>query len=544
MRIEAWNVPTGQPLADDYWHRFERTGGLYEENPRDPASWERRAAWLDNEDRPRADRRALAEALLAFNERYGCSPETARHIGLLGDSGALCVVGGQQAGLFTGPLLVIYKALTIIRTAKEASEKLGRPVVPVFWIAGEDHDFDEANHIFTLTPELQAERIRLEHPTGGREAVSQLKLRPEQWLDALDRLDAALLPTEFKPGLLEKLKQFAAQSETLVDYFACMMSWLFGHEGLVLIDSGDPAIRKLESPLFRRLIERNEELAAALLEGKNRLEAAGYEPQADVPENGANLFVIDGGDRILLYRSGREAFADRKGERTYGAAQLLDWAETAPERLSNNVMTRPLMQDYLFPVLAAVLGPSEIAYWGLTREAFRSFGLRMPILLPRTGFTIVEGTIQKNMQKYGLSAEDALLRLEQRRDEWLQSQDTLRFGERFAEVREQFARWYEPILADLSGVNPGLGKLGATNRDKIVEQIRFLENKAEEATKAQFEAALRQYKRIGMSLAPEGKPQERFYNVTAYLNKYGEAWLKQLADAPTDGESLHYICYM
>jgi uncharacterized protein YllA (UPF0747 family) len=77
-----------------------------------------------------------------------------------------------------------------------------------------------------------------------------------------------------------------------------------------------------------------------------------------------------------------------------------------------------------------------------------------------------------------------------------------------------------------------------------MEQIRFLENKAEEAAKAQFEAALRQYKRIGMSLAPEGKPQERFYNVTAYLNKYGEAWLQQLADAPTDGDSLHYICYM
>ncbi|MCZ8511220.1 bacillithiol biosynthesis cysteine-adding enzyme BshC [Paenibacillus filicis] len=542
MEVFHWN--SGQPLTEDYLQRYGNTEPLYEYEPFQTDSWKRRAEWLDTKRAFGADRGALADALKRFNEKAGAAPEALAAIEALRDPGTLAIVGGQQAGLFTGPLLVIYKAVTIIREAKRASELLNRRVVPVFWIAGEDHDFDEVNHVIALTPELELNRIKLEHPTGLRTSVSRTPISAEQWEDAIGQLDTTLIPTEFKAGLLESLRALAAKSDTLVDLFAGLLASLFSRYGLILVDSDDPGLRRLEGPMFRTLLERNGELGQALKEAKAELVRLGYEPQAEVSERSANLFVFDPEERILLYQSESGGFTDRKEERHYSLEGLLDWAETAPERLSNNVMTRPLMQDYLFPVLGAVLGSSEIAYWGLTRRAFELFGMNMPILIPRTGYTLLEGTVQKNMGKYGLAVEDALFRLEERQQAWLQEQDRLQLSERFQSVKEDFRERYAPLVELLGEVNPGLKKLGDTNLSKILEQIDFLEHKAEDAVKSQHESGLRQFQRVGMSILPDGKPQERIYNVFAYLNKYGEGWLQELLDASYDVDGHHFVCYM
>lgn len=545
MRLEAIQWESGQPLTDDYVSRFEKTGELYDYNPWESESWQARAAWLDRERVLGADRQRVADALRRFNERAGNAYEAMDAIERLRDARTLCVVGGQQASLFTGPLLVIYKAVTLLRLAREASEKLNRPVVPVFWIAGEDHDFDEVNHVHHLTSDLQVDKIKVEHPTGLRTSVSQTKLSREQREDALQQLEQSLMPTEFKEELMQSFRAAAEESATLADLFARLMAKLFGPQGLVLLDSDDPALRELEGAMFRKLIEQSGELNEAFIKGRDRLVAGGYLPQAEIHANAANLFVYDEkGERILLYADDNGGFTDRKGERRFSRERLLDWADTAPERLSNNVMTRPLMQDYLLPVLAAVLGPAEIAYWGLTREAFHRLGLRMPLLIPRLGFTLVEGTVYKNMQKYGLTFEDVMLRFEDKQQEWLRAQDRLQLEARFEEVKEQFRLGYEPLIAAISDINPGLKKLGETNLGKIIEQIEFLQHKAEDGLRSRNESGLRQFQRIGLTIAPGGKPQERVYNIAAYLNKYGDGWLKELLELPLAIDGKHYICYM
>ncbi len=545
MRIEIMQWDSGQPLAGDYSDRFEKISAFFDYNPSDADCWEARAAWVDRERIHGADRQRLAEALRRFNERAGASTEALRSIELLKDSRTLCVVGGQQASLFTGPLLVIYKAITLIRAAREASEKLGRPVVPVFWIAGEDHDFDEVNHVTVLTADQQLQKIKLQHPTGLRTSVSRTPIAPEQWDEVLAAFERTLMPTEFKESLMEALRSSTEGATSLTDSFARLLSAWFGRDGLVLVDSDDPDLRRLESPMFRRLAEQSGSINEALLRGQDKLRAAGYVPQAEVSGHGANLFVYDEqGERILLYADEGGGYTDRKEERRYSREQLLQWAEEAPERLSNNVLTRPLMQDYLFPVLGTVLGPSEIAYWALTRDAFHTLGMRMPIVLPRLGFTIVEGTIQKNMHKYGLAIDDALYRLEEKQQAWLREQDQLQLDARFAEVKERFRAGYEPLIGAIAAVNPGLQKLGETNLGKIIEQIDFLQHKADDALRSQYEAGLRQFARIGLSLLPDGKPQERVYNPLAYLNKYGDGWMRELVEMPLPLDGKHRICYM
>jgi uncharacterized protein YllA (UPF0747 family) len=201
------------------------------------------------------------------------------------------------------------------------------------------------------------------------------------------------------------------------------------------------------------------------------------------------------------------------------------------------------MQDYLFPVLSVVLGPSEIAYWGLLRRAFSLFGLQMPVVVPRYEFTLLEGTIQKQMGKFGLEFDDVVHRLDEKQAAWLEAQGSLQVEELFAETKAKFAALYEPVVASVSGINPGLRKLGETNMQKIVEQIEFLEAKASEGFRSQHESALRHWERIRMSVMPNGKPQERVYNVFQYWVKYGGGWLRELAETPLSRDGSHRIVY-
>ncbi|WP_282941519.1 bacillithiol biosynthesis cysteine-adding enzyme BshC [Paenibacillus sp. RC67] len=546
MKVESIHWKSSQPITEDYVHQFDKVSSLFDYNPWDGSSWAARAEWLDHGRQLAADRGQIADVLSAFNARLHNAPEAMQAIEKLRDEQTLCIVGGQQAGLFTGQALVIYKAITLIRSARQASEQLGRPVVPVFWIAGEDHDFDEVNHIYSLTQDMQVNKIKVGHTSAKRSSVSRLDISKEQWEEALQQLDASLIPTEFKAAWMDCLHNMASSSKTLVEFFGQLIAKLFGSYGLVLLDSDDPALRQVEAPMFRRLLEQHSQLHEAYQQGKHHVNELGYNAQVEMHERGANLFIFDEDERILLYASEEDSkvFSDRKQERRYSFSQLIDWTETAPERFSNNVLTRPLMQDYVLPVLGTVLGPGEIAYWGLTKEAFHYVDMKMPIIIPRMEVTLMEGIVQKNMQKYGLSLDDVLHRLDAKQQEWLKEQDSLKLEERFEQVRVQFKDSYQPLVELISGVNPGLGKLGETNLAKILEQIGFLEHKAADAVRSQFDASLRQFQRIGLSVLPQGKPQERVYNIITYLNKYGTEWLYKLIDDELELDGLHKVIYL
>lgn len=541
MELKHASWPPSAGLASDYIHHFSQVEELFD-YAWQPDALERRLG--DLPEQLAADRSALADALRAFNGRFAAPPEALAAIDKLERGDAVAVVGGQQAVLLTGPLLVVHKAVTLLRVARDAERRLGRPVVPVFWIAGEDHDWAEASHTYVQMADGQPRRLELDGAPDGRQPVSRVAVGAEQWERALAELDEALPATEFKPALMDKLRGLCAAADTLVDLFAALMTALFGAEGLVLMDSDDPALRKLEGPMFKQLIDRQPAFAEAFVRGEQRVRALGYTPQAEARADSANLFVVGDSGRLLLHRRADGAYADRGGEAVLTADELAELAEAEPERLSNNVMTRPLMQSYLFPVLATVLGPGEIAYWAMLREAFAEAGMRMPVIVPRMEFTLVENTVRKQMEKLELTFEDALLRLEEQRERWLAGRDELGLPQLFADTRDKFAELYRPLLGQLATVNKGLADLGETNMQKIIEQIHFLETRSVQAFESQFEAAGRQFDRIKASLTPLGKRQERVYNVLAYLNKYGDAWLRELVHGNVEHDGSHIAAYL
>ncbi|GIP51732.1 bacillithiol biosynthesis cysteine-adding enzyme BshC [Paenibacillus vini] len=545
MNIVQEPLKAGQPLAEALIQDFSKVSGLYEYNPAEEKSWSDRLAWLDQSDRLRVDRKELVNQLREYNLKHNPHDAVSGHLDQLERPGTAVIVGGQQSGLFTGPLLVIYKAITIIKAAKEASTKLNRPVVPVFWIAGEDHDWDEVNHTYVLSQDLQVTRIRIAQGHDQRLPVSWTELDAEAWEQAAAELEQLLPQTEFKSGLMELYREAAASSSTLTDCFAKLMGSWFGKYGLILLDSADPGLRRLEIPVFEEMIARNDELEEAYRHAADDILQLGFSAQADAREHAANLFYIHEGERLLLFKQDGK-FCDRKAKVALTKEELLEELRQHPDRFSNNVLTRPLMQDSLLPVLGAVLGSGEIAYWGLTRQAFRRLDLQMPILLPRESFTVLEGTLHKHMDKYALSWEDVADRdvFQAKREAWLAGQDALNLGERFGEIKSAFTGMYDPLIEQLGGIQNGLTKLGNANRDKIIDQIEYLYGKAKDALEKTNEAGLRHFDRIELSLFPMGKPQERVYNIFYYMNRYGEAWIDGLTGIPYDVTGTHRIIYL
>ncbi|MDU5949870.1 MAG: bacillithiol biosynthesis BshC, partial [Paenibacillus macerans] len=279
-------APAG-PLADAYAHRFGAVAQLYEYDPALDESWSSRLEWLDETEDRRINRTALVSRLREYNRLHNPDAAVEQALGKLEQPGTAVIVGGQQSGLFTGPLLVIYKAITIIKAAKTAAAKLNRPVVPVFWIAGEDHDWDEVNHSYILSPDLQVKRIRIKRDPDNRLPVSFSQVQSEDWEQAADELEQLLPGSEFKSGLMELFRRSAAESASLSECFAKLMGAWFGKYGLVLLDSADGELRKLETPVFESIIRQNDELEAAYFESARDLAALGYEPQAEVSEGGA-----------------------------------------------------------------------------------------------------------------------------------------------------------------------------------------------------------------------------------------------------------------
>ncbi len=540
MDIIPYSDNNRSSLAERYRLEDSQVRELFGSHPAETRSWTDRAAYLDGSAGGRADLRRVAQAIKAYHGKLPPSAETDKALEKLESEGALVVVGGQQAGLFGGALLIYYKALSVIQAAREAERRLARPVVPVFWIAGEDHDFDEANHVNVQSPGGEVRRVRIERPEGPRLAVSRTPLSAEQWADALRELAAQLPDTEFKPQVLDRLQSHVTDAPSLSLAFARLLADWFGKQGLLLLDADDPNLRALEGPMFRELISRSDELEEALKAGEGKVLGQGFKLQAETAPGSANLFLHHEQGRLLLHKdAGR--FVDRRGAVSLSRDEMLGLTAHRPDLLSTNALTRPLMQDYLLPVLATVLGPSEIAYWAILGPAFGEFGMRMPLVLPRQSFTYVEPAVAGLMDKYSLTPKQAIEEWEPMRAEWLGNQDEWNLEEQFRRVKEQFAALYEPVMNTVSGLQPGLARLAESNRDRIVEQISYLESRSADAIAKRHESSLRQWDRIRQSLTPLAKPQERVYGTIHFWNRYGPGWLSLWHDVPFETAGGHRL---
>lgn len=537
MNVECIALPLANRLAQEYQQGYASALQFFAYHPYQAESYRRRLEWLRG--RSCAHRQQLAEGLYTYNQKIGNHPEALSKIEQLSLPETYVVIGGQQAGVLTGPLYTIHKAVHLIQTAKRLSEELGVTVVPVFWIAGEDHDIDEIDHVYWLADrETRLHKQRMETGKKGRLSASSLKLESKAVERFLAQFFHAQVETDETAAIRELLTSTASSSENVAEWFARLMARLFGKHGLILVESSEPFVRELEGPVFQKVIDNNEQISGLLLKAADRIATNGYPLQLQVEEHQANLFLYEGQDRLLLERHG-DRFMNRRA--SYTREELRELAMENPERFSANVVTRGLMQEHLFPTLAFIGGPGEVAYWAYYREVFELLGMQMPVVLPRMSITLLEGAQKRLLEGFGLTVEDVLTRFGKWKEEWLAQEEPHPLQGQFSEVRKAIADIYRPLVEEVIRLDGGLRNLAEKNAELLSTQVNFLEERLVRSLQQQEDVAHMRIKRIEAALLPEGGLQERKLCFFSFANKYGLDLVDRLVEAPFVHDGTHQI---
>ena len=534
-RADAATLDAFPDLFVDYCADFEAVADFYPGDWRDEAT--RRTTAKQAAQRP-ADRDVLADVLIEQNEAWGGGAATHQNIETLRDPESIAIVTGQQVGLFTGPLYTIYKTLTTLRLADEWAEQTGRPVVPVFWVEGEDHDFEEIATAHVLE---RNEDVPLSYAPGAPDnpgAVGRLRLT-DAIEDVLGRLDDALPPSDFKPGLMERVRAAYQPGTRIEDAFAHLLRSLFEGDGLVFMNPDDARLKGLTRPLFRKEINDPQAPVARIEATSQALRDRGY--HAQVHARPTNLFWLDDDGRYPIDLGDNGHFVLRGTDRTWSRDDLLARLDASPERFSPNVVLRPLMQDHLLPTAAYVAGPGEVSYFAQYGDVYDWAGLAQPLIHPRASVSLVEGKVQKVLDKYDLSVADFRADLDALFQDVVVDAMEAGVDEAFQKATTQMHKALNDLKPEVEGVDRSLTSSVEATRAALVEEMNDLKQRTVRAEKRQQEEVRAQLQKAHVNLRPGGTLQERRINVLYYLNKYSLDLLGDLRAALSTDTSAHQV---
>ncbi len=386
-------LPHQPKLFLEYLDHFDRVKSFYAHPPKMQAVT-RMARKLDY---PRERRAEVAELLRKQNVALGAGAETQSNLARL-EKGAVAIVTGQQVGLFSGPAYAIYKALTAVQIAEELTRG-GIPAVPVFWMATEDHDLDEVRYS-TWFDQGKLRRFELPVVETGR-PVGGISLSAK--VEPLAREAAELLSNQGSDLLAQYLTESYRPEETYGSAFAKLFTRLFAQQGLILMDPLDPGLHRVATPLYQHALAERDAVNERLLQRGKDLDRAGFDAQVKVTSRSTLLFYLGEGVRQVITASNGKFQA---GEKTWAREELVHLTHGEPGKFSPNALFRPVVQDYLLPTAAYVAGPAEISYFAQSEVIYRHLLGRMPVMLPRAGFTLVDAKAAKLLRRYGLTVED------------------------------------------------------------------------------------------------------------------------------------------
>ncbi|MEY2370525.1 MULTISPECIES: bacillithiol biosynthesis cysteine-adding enzyme BshC [Lysinibacillus] len=538
MKLESIQVPIKNHVLADYWSPNTAIHQFFEYEYNDQA-FEKRAEHLARNSR---DQKELTTIIRQFMEPLGLSKKANEHLEQL-EQGAMVIVGGQQAGILTGPLYSVHKAISVIALAKEQSTKLQQPVIPVFWIAGEDHDLEEINHTYTVHGELLKKRAYGER-SRRKTMASATALNKESMTQLINTIIRDIGETEYTETLIKQLVDALNNSETFTDFFACLMNQLFKEEGLLLIDAANFQFRQFEHKYFAQIIQSNEEIARVVTEKEQELERAGYGKPILATYEAANLFYVEDGERHLLERK-NDLFVNLAANLKFTQEELLEVAHNHPERLSNNVVTRPLMQEMTLPVLAFVGGPGELAYWATLKNAFSVLDLQMPIFAPRLHITIVTRHVEQLLREHQLTVTDVwegkALHLKERFIADVQDSEAKR---QIQAMQQLLVEKYEELASYLEKQHLQLDKILEKNQENHAKQFDYLQQKIEQTVLGKHETTIRKFMTLQNELYPNDGFQERSFNPYQYFNEFGPMLITDMLKQNYSIGKHHYLLYL
>lgn len=463
------------------------------------------------------NRTALARALERYAKRLGSSEATLKNIKRLMHPNARAVVAGQQVGLLLGPTFTLSKAITAVNLAQQLDSP-DRPVVPVFWLATQDHDVAEVDHTYLLDGNEALHRLSVQLPPGqptGRAPVTKAML---------DQVLAGLTQLQPQPRFLAEVTSLVTDSAALGgygDWFASMLTRLLGSTGLVLVDPLQPDFAALTLDVLKAEIREPARSSEAVNGAAVRLKALGFEPQLGRGANATNLFIELDTDtphrqRTLLRHQGRSFYAD--GQK-FSAADLLTLLEQDPTVITPAAGLRPVTQDAALPTAALVLGPGELRYVAQLRGVYEAHGVPMPLAWPRASASVLEPAAKRMLGSLGLSAAQFRRNHQAELERFVLS----RSGQlgRFQQAAAVVETTFDELFEEAGSLDPTLRGTVERGRRHMQMTLERLRTKSARAALQRDETASRQFQRLLAHLLPLGQPAERVLSPFSHAVKFG-----------------------
>lgn len=482
-------LPHTSRLFNDLLYAYDRVQQFYPHSPFELRSYRHAAAQLQY---PHARREQLISVL---REQNGDSETLAR----LAEPGTVAVLTGQQVGLFSGPAYTVYKALTAVKLAKKLTEE-GLPAVPVFWLATEDHDFEEVRASWSFDAAARPHRFSLtQAATPADRPVGGIVLEHPP----LDDLTRSLEGLPFGAEVAALVRQAYQPGRTLGAAFQDLVKGLLRTQGLLYFDPMHPGSRKLGVPFLKQAAEASEDLIRALLARNKQLTDAGYHAQVHIEPDSSLFFVIENGRRVSARKKSRADLIDRS------------------DALSPNAVIRPVMQDYMFPTIAYIGGPAELAYLAQSAVAYDRLLGHMPVAVPRNGFTLIDGRGAKLMKRYDLQLES-----------FFHGDDPLKEAIAAKLTPPELAKLMDEVTAStdlgLNRLRAGLKRFDATlaaaldkSASKIDYQMSKIRRKVNRESLRRDERAEADAAYLFHNIYPEKHLQERFYSILPFVARHG-----------------------
>lgn len=441
----------------------------------------------------------------------------------------MAVVTGQQVGILGGPLYTIYKALHTVVLAKELSKDFtDYYFVPVFWQETEDHDFEETNNINVITSAGDVRNLKYQPSDDvSRRQIGGLTLEKVATERFFTEVESLLQHTDFTNEVLHLYRSAYQDGLTFAQAQARLLGVLLAEDGLLILNPNSRELKKYASHIFRREIESAPILSESIQTRSKELVANGYHAQLD--PQGANLFLSDNGKRFKLTKTDSGFSYDATTITQDEAIRILD---TQPERFSMNVVMRPLVQDTILPTVAYIAGPGEIAYFAQLKVAYDWAEMKMPLIIPRFGMTIIEERFEKLSKKHDIELEELIEHGSELIKVKLKSEQEAVISERFAAASGGVENILEMLRGAVNATEPTLDGALTTLKGKLLTGIRDFENKTLSAERKKQSESKGQLEKMLHAILPGDKLQERELALVYFVNKYGlKVWrsMKKLA---------------